>query len=583
VRVEGVGTVGVTWEHGAEVADDAIAVEARTYQDGGWSGWTEVPYHDDHAPDPGTREARRARPGTEPLVVGDADRVQVRVAARSVPADMRLAVVDPGEATRTARQLPRIDTAELADDPAPDGPQDATADDGSLELQAAVTAPRPTIYSRAQWGANERLRDPGSLHYYEVHAGFVHHTVNTNDYTRAEVPGIIRSIYAYHTRSRGWSDIGYNFLVDRFGRIWEGRYGGVDRPVVGAHTLGYNDHSFAMSAIGNFETARPGSAMVQAYAALFAWKLGLHGIAADDTRQLVAGRYFPAINGHRDADSTACPGRYLYAKIPTIRTLASDKQKGWAGRDLQSNLFRTERPDLVFRRSSDGHAVLREIVYRDGRHRLSRPFDTGLDLSAAGQVLRAGDWNRDGRGDLIVRHSGSLWLHAGRGDGTFAPATLLASRFGQVVRLGAVGDFTGDGWPDLVGQPKGGSMRVYPGNGTGLKASYPVYSAIDASRQIPMGRWNADGASDSLFRTGDRLVLYPGNGPGGFTGRRTLDVSVAGYSWLVGIDDVDVTGHSDVVARSKADGRLWVLPGRPGQFRPRVPLLGDTSGYNLMS
>ena len=96
-----------------------------------------------------------------------------------------------------------------------------------------------------------------SLHYGEIHAGFVHHTVNANDYARATCPRILRGIYAYHTQSRGWSDVGYNFLVDRFGRIWEGRYGGVDRPVVGAHTLGYNDDAFAMSAIGNFETVQP--------------------------------------------------------------------------------------------------------------------------------------------------------------------------------------------------------------------------------------------------------------------------------------------------------------------------------------
>ncbi len=113
------------------------------------------------------------------------------------------------------------------------------------------------IYSRKQWGANERMRDRSSLHYFEVHAGFVHHTVNANAYTRAEVPGILRSIYAYHTQSLGWSDVGYNYLVDKFGRIWEGRAGGVDRPVVGAHTLGYNDWSFAMSAIGNYETVGP--------------------------------------------------------------------------------------------------------------------------------------------------------------------------------------------------------------------------------------------------------------------------------------------------------------------------------------
>ena len=137
------------------------------------------------------------------------------------------------------------------------------------------------------------MRDKGSLHYYEVHAGFVHHTVNANDYTPDEVPGILRSIYAYHTQSRGWSDIGYNFLVDKFGRIWEGRYGGVDRPVVGAHTLNYNENSFAMSAIGNYETAQPTAAMLQAYGVLFAWKLSLHGVDAASTQQWVGKKVVP--------------------------------------------------------------------------------------------------------------------------------------------------------------------------------------------------------------------------------------------------------------------------------------------------
>ena len=118
-----------------------------------------------------------------------------------------------------------------------------------------------------------------------MHAGFVHHTVNANDYTRAQVPAIIRGIYAYHTQSRGWCDIGYNFLVDRFGRIWEGRYGGVDRPVVGAHTLGYNDDAFAMSAIGNFDvTPAVGGDAATPTARLFAWKLSLHGVRAGSTQ-----------------------------------------------------------------------------------------------------------------------------------------------------------------------------------------------------------------------------------------------------------------------------------------------------------
>ena len=121
-------------------------------------------------------------------------------------------------------------------------------------------------------------------------------------------PALLRSIYAYHVKSRGWSDIGYNYLIDRFGRIWEGRYGGVDRPVVGAHTLGYNDDSFAASAIGNYQIAKPSKAMIQAYAALFAWKLSLHGVDAASTHQWVTKTWFQAINGHRDAASTAVPG-----------------------------------------------------------------------------------------------------------------------------------------------------------------------------------------------------------------------------------------------------------------------------------
>ena len=136
------------------------------------------------------------------------------------------------------------------------------------------------------------------------------------------MPGILRSIYAYHVKSRGWSDIGYNFLVDRFGRIWEGRYGGIDKAVVGAHTLGYNDYAFAMSAIGNFDVVQPPEVMLQAYGALFAWKLGLHGVNPASMSQQVGRTKFAAINGHRDAGSTACPGRYLYAKLANIRAYA---------------------------------------------------------------------------------------------------------------------------------------------------------------------------------------------------------------------------------------------------------------------
>ena len=249
------------------------------------------------------------------------------------------------------------------------------------------------------------MRDTSSLHYFEVHAGFVHHTVNANDYTRAEVPGILRSIYAYHTQSRGWSDVGYNFLVDRFGRIWEGRYGGVDRPVVGAHTLGYNDDAFAMSAIGNFELVQPSQAMIEAYAALFAWKLSLHGVTATSSKQYVTKRYFQAINGHRDAASTACPGKYLYAKIPEIRGWPGGAA-GWAGRQLES----TSGPGRTrSRRPARGRRPgLRRAHPEARRHLQGRQADRHRRRPAtANRIMNAGDWDRNGYGDIMFRHKGT--------------------------------------------------------------------------------------------------------------------------------------------------------------------------------
>src|SRR3954471_2040052 len=353
--VTGFGEVGVTWAHGVTLPQSAITVAVRTQgQEGSWSPWRTIPYDPEHGPDPGSAEAEHARPGTEPMLVGKVASVQVRaVSSRPLPADMKLAVIDPGHATHTATERAALDTSTMDGDDGADSvyrtvdPQPVTGD--AARLAAAVFTPRPVIYSRAQWGADERIRGKSSLHYGDVHAGFVHHTVNANDYTRAEVPGLLRSIYAYHVKSRGWSDIGYNYLVDRFGRIWEGRYGGVDRPVVGAHTQNYNDYSFAMSSIGNYETARPSEALLRAYGRLFAWKLSLHGVSAGSTKQYITKAYLQAVNGHRDVGQTACPGRYLYAKIPTIRRLAASYQKSFAARDRDGDLSGTSWPDLIAR------------------------------------------------------------------------------------------------------------------------------------------------------------------------------------------------------------------------------------------
>ncbi|MEZ5091568.1 FG-GAP-like repeat-containing protein [Nocardioides sp.] len=844
--VHGYGSVGVSWA-GAAPAEQDLSISVRTLTGEDWSDWETVPYEPEHGPDPGSEEAKHARPGTDPLLVGDVDQVQVRVDAApgTTPDDMRLAVIDPGTATDSRRELPAIDTATL-DAPSTstpgspttaDEPARETSDggDGTAALQATTYTPKPKIFSRAQWGADESIREKSALHYYEVHAGFVHHTVNANSYTRAEVPALIRGIYAYHVRVRGWSDIGYNFLVDRFGRIWEGRYGGVDRPVVGAHTLGYNDYSFAMSAIGNYETTRPSQAVLKAYGRLFAWKLSLHGVDASSTHQQVGPTVFRAINGHRDAAATACPGKYLYAKLPTIRQYAKADQESWSGRNRVTNLASSAFPDLVVRRASDGRvfvvptggttkfrapaavgglsstalgaspahvvasadltgdgvsdlAVLddsgrlsvlpgdrsgsfgapvrrnrlfagRDLLtspgdldedghndlvarnpstgalnfYRgDGTGRFTRigiggdwsgytllsgagdldgdghldlvakaagqlwllpgnghgrfgtavalpgdrssvnallgfgdlthdgradllvrdsttgagailpakadgtygrpigsvmrfkgvadlsaadlsgtkqidaigrkkgsyvlmrhagtfetgaPIATGMRLRGATMLLNVGDWDRDGFGDVIVRNGsdGNLYLRRGKGNGRFGAPQQVGTGFGNVKLLAAVGDMTGDGYPDLMGQPSGGAMRIYPGAGlNGLRPSYVAYGGISAGRQIGVGRWNGDGAPDSLLRKGSTLKLYPGNGPGGLVSKvRTFGLDLSPYDWVLGVGDAQRNGHADLVVREKATGDLYLLPGTSTGFASRIYLGSGFGGYDL--
>ena len=339
--VTGYATVGVTWKHGVDYADHDIAVQVRTEKDGAWSEWIDAEYHDEHAPNVGSPEVQNKedRPGTDAVVIGDVDRVQMRAETRdgSTPPELELALIDPGAGT-TAMAAPAIDTSKLPDPASatqaaadPSGANQYVGSGGARDtavLSAMKIAARPYIYSRAQWGANERMRDQSPPSYGTVKTGFIHHTVNANNYTAAQVPALIRGIYAYHTQSRGWRDIGYNYLVDRFGRIWEGRHGGVARAVVGAHTLGYNEVSFAMSAIGNYDIASPPRPVLKAYARLFAWKLSLYDIRADASRLYVKNRYLAAINGHRDTGQTACPGQYLYAKIPYIRRLAQTYQNG---------------------------------------------------------------------------------------------------------------------------------------------------------------------------------------------------------------------------------------------------------------
>lgn len=568
----GYATVGVTWAHGTELGDDDITVKVRTKDDGAWSSWEQMHYEADHGPDPGGPEAQAAaRPGTDAVVVGDVDDVQVVAAtAGGDPVDdMALAVVDPGVEVAPAYQDPAVDTAALAS---------ATSTRAVLTGSKADVTPKPKIFSRSQWGADEQLRDPGSLHYGEVHAGFVHHTVNANDYSRADVPSILRGIYAYHTQSRGWSDVGYNYLVDRFGQIWEGRYGGVDRPVVGAHTLGYNDDSFAMSAIGNFDIARPSSAMVTAYAELYAWKLSLHGIGAKDTEQWVTTDWFKAINGHRDAGQTACPGRYLYERIPAIRRKAARLQRPFGARTRTADLSGRSWPDLVVRDRSTHHAMIvqtgGQLTFFKGR--VAEQGWTDKDLFAA-----PGDLTGDGRPDLLVRDERTAQTAVLTGTGSElrhgpGPAFRVSARTGRFAgldQLTGAGDFDDDGELDVIGRDAAShALQLFRGTGRGGFRA-PTRLARDWSdyaQTTGVGDLDRDGRADVVARHGRTLLLFPGtrtglHAPVALPGRFRAGDLIAGRG------DTTGDGVPDLVVRKVSTGSTYVYPGDGhGSLSPRI-------------
>lgn len=305
IETTGFSMLGVTWRSGT----GHVRVRVRRAA-GGWSAWQAVDrLHD--GPDLDTEEARRTPPATEPVWVGRAVAVQVEVSG--TPREPVLALIDPGR---------------RAEDDQDD--HDETAAGTEPETGRALgRAPMPDLRTRKQWGANPDLHDGTQVVNKVLKQVHIHHTVNSNSYTRGDVPALIRGMYRYHTQSLGWSDIGYNFLVDRFGRIWIGRRGSGRKLVRGAHTLGFNHSSMGVSVIGNFEVKRPNDKIIAAIVRLSAWRLDWFDLPPRGTvkRRSHGSDRFPAgdivelpvIDGHRDTNETACPGKHLYAEIPRIR------------------------------------------------------------------------------------------------------------------------------------------------------------------------------------------------------------------------------------------------------------------------
>lgn len=529
--------IGFTW-----TGPDEVGARFRVHHTTGWSEWRPVVRHADHGPDPDTPEASvqagsgpSRRLTSDPVWVGEADGWQLGIDGDADDLDVHLVRPDgtlpAGNTTSTGRG-PTDDTAAGAGGLVPQRSSPLTGvdpvvvpPDGSGE--AALTPrrgdERPTVISRAEWGARPPAYDTWTA--TGLRLVVLHHTGSgeSSSYAAADVPAMLRAIQAYHMDANGWMDVGYNFTVDRFGRVWEGREGGMASLTVGSHAYGMNTGSVGIDLLGDFTTYEPTEEAVSAAISLIAWKLFRHGAdpARDGTMLPRAEDRFPAMEpvtlprivGHQDVNVTACPGD-LEEFLGEIRTRVALRYSG--------------------------------LVY-DTRFLA----DGALPLTGRGRPT-VGDLNKDGRDDVLWYRPGTdpdeVWL--ANGTGGFAVSTFAVPDGGGVGTRMTQLDWDGDGTADLLFSTPGQStVTLLRGSSSGT----PTTSSLPVSgNAIPVvGDYDADGDEDVLFYRASvvRLPLLQFDPDTGYT---ITNLSLSGGPYRPVSGDFDGDRRSDV---------LWYAPG----------------------
>ena len=277
--------VGVHWRGSGRVA-------FRTGRAGAWSPWRAAAPETEDRPDRGSPE--RSRRG---WTVGN---------PWWAPGSTRLEVRTVGQVTRVRAWFVRSPAA-------------------SVPIRQVAFTGSPKIVPRSGWRADEKIVRSAPRYAPVLRFAVVHHTAGSSSYRPEESAAIVRGIELYHVKANGWNDIGYNFLVDRYGQVFEGRGGGMQRNVIGAHAAGFNSGSVGIAVLGSYSGKAPTPEAESALAKLLAWRLDVgHVDPASSAMIESAGRpaLLKAVSGHRDAGSTACPGNALYARLGQLREVA---------------------------------------------------------------------------------------------------------------------------------------------------------------------------------------------------------------------------------------------------------------------
>lgn len=449
--------------------------------------------------------------------------------------------------------------------------------------------PGLTITTRKGWGADERVMD-WTPEKTTFKGAVVHHTAGSNNYTKAQVPGIVQGVYRYHAVTLGWGDVGYHLLVDKFGGVWEGRAGGLTNSVVGGHALGANSTTFGISVLGDYMHVRPTDEALDAVAKAVAWKLKVHGIANLDASFTTKGKQWgkssiqlPIVSAHRHVGGTSCPGdAFMTRWDELVAKVRSHAKQGKPSKPAEKPLPRSApAPQWVARQT----------------------IGTGWNV---GQVLAAGAFSGPGRTDaMLIDSAARLWLYPGVDHSSFPYSRKQIGTGWHILdQISAGVDFDGDGHPDVIGRLRSnGDLRLYSGDGRGgfnamrrigtewnmfttihvvagavdgkpavygvlPNGSMRVYGTDGKGRFVRVGNvgtgWNTMRSLNSVGnKTGDRqtdivaidnagrMWLYEGNGYAGFKGRVQI-----GQGWQP-FTPVLSSGHNGILWTVGPDARLY--------------------------
>lgn len=390
---------GLTWQDSGGLAD-STQMFIRVRENGAWSEWYLVEAENGSGRDDGV-----GKTGTEPFITGGADAIQVRVTGDEddLPAGLELSLlpanpegeqelteadidvaaaggtpVNEDSLASSQSQEPLLAPGSSTDSPdtvgAPDSNEDeAAAEAGQSDASGAMMArgslagaqllpqlfPTATVSaalpvavtSRAQWGADESIMD-WDVEVFDAPFVIVHHTAGTNNYTKDQSASIVRGIYNYHATTLQWGDVGYNFLVDKWGRVFEGRSGSLSAPkgkmVQGGHAYGFNKGTMGIAMLGTYTSQAPSTETLTSVGKLAGWHLARAGVTdpASNGYYTHKAKTLPHILGHRDVNSTECPGNVGYTRLPQVRTIATTTAAGDSTKVLAPKAPPSTIPDL---------------------------------------------------------------------------------------------------------------------------------------------------------------------------------------------------------------------------------------------